>query len=63
MFGEMIVNSNLADEVLDIFEEAYMLEYPIEKMKLIDEYSANDELSMSNNNTSCFCYRVIERNF
>lgn len=61
-FGEMIVNSKLANEVLEIFEEAYMLKYPIEKIKLIDEYNADDELSMSDNNTSCFCYRVIMRN-
>ncbi len=57
--GEMIVNSKLADEVLEIFKELYKIKYPIEKIKLIDEYSANDELSMSDNNTSCFCYRVV----
>ena len=60
--GEMIVNLKLADEVLEIFKEAYEIKYPIEKISLIDEYNANDELSMSNNNTSCFCYRTIARN-
>lgn len=63
MFGEMIVNSKLANDVLEIFKEAYEIEYPIEKIQLIDEYDANDELSMSDNNTSCFCYRVIARYF
>ena len=57
--GEMIVNSKVSNEVLDIFKELYDIKYPIEKIKLIDEYDANDELSMSDNNTSCFCYRVI----
>lgn len=57
--GEMITSSKLSNEVLDIFKELYNIQYPIEKIKLIDEYNANDELSMSNNNTSCFCYRVI----
>ena len=57
--GEMIVNKDLAYEVLDIFKEVYDKRYPIEKMKLIDEYGANDEKSMSDNNTSCFCYRVV----
>jgi len=57
--GELVVNAKLADEVLDIFKELYEIKYPIEKIKLIDEYNANDELSMSDNNTSCFCYRVI----
>lgn len=57
--GEMIVNSKIANEVLEIFKELYELKYPIEKIRLIDEYGANDELSMSDNNTSCFCYRKI----
>lgn len=57
--GEMIVNRFLSQEVLDIFKEVYDKKYPIEKMKLIDEYQANDEKSMSDNNTSAFCYRVI----
>ena len=55
----MIVNSKIADEVLEIFKELYDIEYQIEKIKLIDEYNADDELSMSDNNTSCFCYRVV----
>lgn len=57
--GEMVVNKVLAQEVLDIFKELYDKKYPIEKMKLIDEYNAVDEHSMSDNNTSAFCYRVI----
>ena len=55
----MIVNSKLSNEVIEIFRELYTIQYPIEKIRLIDEYGANDELSMSDNNTSCFCYRVI----
>ena len=57
--GEMIVNEKLSNEILDIFKALYDIKYPIEKIKLIDEYGANDELSMSDNNTSCFCYRTI----
>lgn len=57
--GEIIVNSELANDILNIFKELYELKYPIEKIKLIDEYDGNDELSMSDNNTSCFCYRTI----
>lgn len=57
--GEMIVCEELTNEVIQIFQELYEIKYPIEKMKLIDEYHADDELSMSDNNTSCFCYRVI----
>ncbi len=57
--GEMIVNKEVAQEILDIFKEVYKEKYPIEKIKLIDEYNANDEESMENNNTSAFCYRKI----
>lgn len=57
--GEMIVNSKVSSEILEIFKKLYEIEYQIEKIKLIDEYNANDEVSMSDNNTSCFCYRVV----
>lgn len=57
--GEMIVNKKLSEDVISIFRELYIIRYPIEKMRLIDEYDANDEVSMTDNNTSCFCYRVI----
>ena len=57
--GEMIVHKKLAQEVLAIFKEVYEKKYPIEKMRLIDDYGANDEKSMRDNNTSAFCYRVV----
>lgn len=57
--GEMIVNKKLAGEVLAIFKEVYNKKYPIEKIKLIDDYGANDEKSMADNNSSAFCYRTI----
>ncbi|MGL5754237.1 MAG: M15 family metallopeptidase [Paraclostridium sp.] len=57
--GEMIVNKDVAKEVLDIFKELYEKKYPIDKIKLIDEYDAQDDLSMKDNNTSAFCYREI----
>lgn len=57
--GEMIVNKKVAAEVVDIFRELYESKYPIEKMNLIDEYNANDDVSMKDNNSSSFCYRTI----
>lgn len=57
--GELIVNEAIADVILEIFEELYINKYEIERMTLIDEYDANDELSMRDNNTSAFNYRVI----
>ena len=55
--GELIVNKRIADAVLDIFAELYKAEYRIEKVRLIDEYNAEDELSMRDNNSSAFNFR------
>lgn len=57
--GEMIVDSRVASEVVDIFKELYEAKYPIKKIRLIDEYDAIDESSMADNNSSAFCYRTI----
>lgn len=58
--GEMIVNKAIAEDVIDIFKELYSIEYPIEKMLLIDDYDADDLKSMADNNSSAFNYRLIE---
>lgn len=57
--GELVVNRAIADDVLDIFEKLYEASYPIEKVRLVDEYDADDEASMSDNNSSSFNYRCI----
>ncbi len=57
--GELVVNKAIADDVCDIFEKLYEADYPIEKIRLIDEYDADDEASMSDNNSSAFNYRFI----
>jgi len=57
--GEMIVNKHIAEDVLDILRELYENNYPIERMKLVDEYNAEDELSMEDNNSSSFNFRLI----
>ena len=45
--------------MLAIFEELYQAEYPIEKVELVDAYNADDEESMSHNNSSAFNFRFI----
>lgn len=57
--GEMICNVKIADKLLKIFAELYAQNYPIEKMRLIDDYDADDELSMRDNNSSCFNFRRV----
>lgn len=57
--GELVVNRLIADDVLDIFKQLYEAGYEIEKIRLIDEYDADDEKSMSDNNSSAFNFRYI----
>jgi len=57
--GEIICNKAIADDLLEIFEELYKNNYQIEKIKLVDEYNADDESSMADNNSSCFNFRFI----
>lgn len=57
--GELICNRSIAPDLIDIFRNLYEAGYPIERMRLIDEYGADDVESMLANNTSCFNYRVV----
>ncbi|MBR4557535.1 MAG: M15 family metallopeptidase [Clostridiales bacterium] len=61
--GEMIVNEDVAGEVLEIFEILCAEGYEIYSMYLIDDFWAGDPddsdwYSIDANNTSCFCYRT-----
>lgn len=58
--GELVVNESIADDVKTIFYKLYLHGYPIEKMVLVDEYDADDNASMADNNSSAFNYRVVE---
>ena len=57
--GEMVCNVHIADTLLSIFRELYEAGYPIEKICLVDEYDAEDERSMADNNSSCFNFRFV----
>ena len=57
--GELICNKIIADKLIAIFQELYQQHYPIEKIRLPEEYDADDNRQMEDNNTSCFCYRNV----
>ncbi len=59
--GELIVNKKLADEVMEIFYELYKANYPLESVRLVDDFGepGDDNLSMAANNTSAFNYRRV----
>lgn len=57
--GEMVCNKTLANDLIDIFKVLYNAQYPIEKMLLVDDYDADDEVSCADNNSSAFNFRLI----
>jgi len=57
--GELVVHALVAQDVVDIFGELFKARFPVEKIRLIDEYQADDEASCTDNNSSAFCSRMI----
>ena len=57
--GELVVHKDIAKEILEIFQILYKAKFPIEKMRLVDEYKGDDDASMADNNTSAFNYRDV----
>lgn len=57
--GELIVNALLSEDILSIFKELYLNDYPIELMVLVDEFDADDDVSIAHNNTSAFNFRPV----
>ena len=58
--GEIICNQAIAQDLVEIFYELYLAGYPLESVRLVDEYGGDDTLSMEHNNTSCFNFRVVD---
>ena len=57
--GEIVCHKRIAEKLLRIFSQLYQANYRIERIRLIDDYDADDERAMTDNNTSCFCYREV----
>lgn len=57
--GELVCHKDIASDLISIFRELYKAKYPVERMRLIDHYGADDEQSMEANNTSCFNHRPV----
>ena len=58
--GEIICNKAIAQDLAEIFYELFLAEYPLESVRLVDEYGGDDTLSMEHNNTSCFNFRMVD---
>lgn len=57
--GEMVLNVKIAQRVLQIFRQLYDAGYPIERMRLMDCWDADDERAMRDNNSSGFNFRFV----
>lgn len=58
--GELVVHEALAGEVVESFEHMFAAAFPIESLRRIDDYGADDAASMAANNGSGFNFRVTD---
>lgn len=58
--GEMVVHKDVGRQVTRVFHRLYDARWPIRRMRLLDDYRGDDDLSMAANNTSGYnCRRVV----
>jgi hypothetical protein len=56
--GQLVVHTDLADEVREIFAEIAPARFPIARMAPVVAYGWSDDESMADNNSSAFNYRL-----
>lgn len=57
--GELVVHADVAADAVEVFAALYRARFPIERMRLVDDYDGDDNRSMAANNTSGYnCRRV-----
>ncbi|GGF55451.1 hypothetical protein GCM10011519_31670 [Marmoricola endophyticus] len=57
--GEMVVAASVVGDVTQAFAAMYAARFPIQQMRLVDDYDGDDDASMAANNTSAYnCRRV-----
>ncbi len=56
--GELVVNKAISADILEIMRQLFEESYPIERVRLIDYFDADDRIAMEANNTSCFNWRA-----
>ena len=56
--GEVVVAASVADDIVGVFRTLFDARFPIESIRLIDEFGGDDDRSMAANNTSAFNCRA-----
>lgn len=59
--GELVVHEKVVDDLKYIFQKLFEVKFPIQSMKLVDEFEGSDDASMSANNASAFYARKVAR--
>lgn len=57
--GRLVVHRRWADELLWVFERLYARSFPLRRVRLVDAYGADDDVSMRHDNTSAFNCRTV----
>jgi poly-gamma-glutamate synthesis protein (capsule biosynthesis protein) len=57
--GEIVVHRNSAERILGVFAALFGARFPMEQVRLIDEFGGDDDRSMAANNTSGFNCRFV----
>jgi len=57
--GELVVHASLAAGVRKVFRRLYDARWPIEQMRLVDDFGGDDDRSMAADNTSAYNCRPV----
>ncbi|MBA3820464.1 MAG: M15 family metallopeptidase [Deltaproteobacteria bacterium] len=57
--GELVVATALAARTVEVFRRLWQLGFPIRSLRLVDDFAASDDASMSADNSSAFNFRLI----
>ena len=57
--GRLVVHEAHAGKIRKVFKRLFEIEFPVERMRLIDAYDGSDDRSMRANNTSAFNCRFV----
>ncbi len=57
--GQLVINKYVRDDITAIFQLMKDIKFPVNKVVPIVKYNWSDDASMSDNNTSAFCYRFV----
>jgi hypothetical protein len=56
--GEIVIHADFATEAVSAFDALFMARFPVEQMRLVDDFGGDDDRSMAANNTSGFNCRA-----